>query len=204
MGISWLLVLLELKLLVKGYRWYWFALMGLLWIGTVVADETATRQVLTAMCALAPILVWSKLGVREARFRTNELVYSSPHPVWRSVLPSWVAGVKVAGVVLCGALLGRLLHGDALNLGAWLLAVLFIPSLALALGVWTRTSKVFEIVYVVIWYLGPFGAQNAILELDFLGNYPGSLAVAAPLVLAGIIVALVALALVGRRQQVGG
>lgn len=198
------LVWLELKLLVKGYAWYWFALMALLWIRTVAVPDAASRDMFFALSALAPILVWSKLGEREARFRTNELVFSAPYPILRSLLPSWLAGVVVAMAALSSVLVGRVMNGEPLGPVAWVLAVLFIPTLALALGVWTRSSKVFEIIYVILWYLGPFSAQNAVVELDFLGNHPDALANTSPLLLGAIIVVLFVLAVLGRRQQVVG
>ncbi|MFZ6030638.1 MAG: hypothetical protein ACOYYS_23270 [Chloroflexota bacterium] len=72
--------------------------------------------------------------------------------------------------------------------------LLFIPSLALALGGWTGSSKAFEVVYVVFWYLG---LLNKVLELDYLGlhtsnNWPVYLLLS---------LALFSLALLGRQRQ---
>ncbi|MNC76870.1 hypothetical protein D3C75_1286870 [compost metagenome] len=52
-----------------------------------------------------------------------------------------------------------------------------IPSLALACGVLTRTGRTFELVYLIIWYLGPF---SKLPYLDFLGtkNSEGNLLIA--------------------------
>jgi hypothetical protein len=46
--------------------------------------------------------------------------------------------------------------------------MLFIPSLALMLGVWTGSSKAFEVAYVLLWYLG---LLNKVSELDYLGMH---------------------------------
>ena len=75
--------------------------------------------------------------------------------------------------------------------------LLFIPSLALALGVWTGGSKAFEVVYALFWYLG---VLNKVLELDYAGlytpaNWPVYLALSAML-FAG--------ALLGRKRQLMG
>lgn len=61
----------------------------------------------------------------------------------------------------CFALAGEWMPFTALAAG-----LLFIPSLALALGVWTGSSKAFEVVYAVFWYLG---VLNDVLELDYAG-----------------------------------
>jgi len=46
-----------------------------------------------------------------------------------------------------------LLGGNAAGLFTWLVAALFIPSLALAAGVWTGSGKLFEVLYLSLWYL---------------------------------------------------
>ena len=38
---------------------------------------------------------------------------------------------------------------------SWIACTLFVPSLALALGLWSGTSRFFEAVYTAWWYVGP-------------------------------------------------
>jgi hypothetical protein len=49
---------------------------------------------------------------------------------------------------------------------AWGVAALFIPALALAAGVWTGGGKLFEVLYLLLWYIGP---MNRTPFLDFIG-----------------------------------
>ena len=56
-----------------------------------------------------------------------------------------------------------------LALAAWLAGAAFIPSLALALGVWSKSSRAFEAIYTVWWYMGP---AHQIPGLDFMGTTP--------------------------------
>ena len=65
-----------------------------------------------------------------------------------------------------GAAVRYLIPGDLAGLGAWAAGALFIPSLALALGVWSGSGKLFEALYLFLWYIGP---MNRTPELDFLG-----------------------------------
>ena len=78
---------------------------------------------------------------------------------------------------------------------------LFIPSLALCLGVWTGSSKSFEFVYSLIWYIGPF---NQIIPLDFMGVVPGSVEAGIWQVYLVITIVLFGLAVIGRRWQIQG
>ena len=63
----------------------------------------------------------------------------------------------------------------------------------LALGVWSGSSKAFEVIYLVLWYLGPI---NHVSGLDFINDLPPFLAV---YLAAGL--ALFAFAYLGRVLQ---
>jgi hypothetical protein len=67
--------------------------------------------------------------------------------------------------------LSLLAAGDFAGLGAWLAGALFIPSLALALGVCTGGKKAFEALYTAWWYIGPLHHAPGI---DFMGSTPAS------------------------------
>ncbi|NTU78585.1 MAG: ABC transporter permease subunit [Chloroflexales bacterium] len=198
------LVWLEALLLVKGAPWYWLLGMGGLWLGGVAAPSADTRSLWLMLAALWPLLLWSQLGCRDARCRTEALVGHTPLPLVRALGASWLAGALLATVALSGIVLGRVIWGEPLALLPWALAVLFIPTLALALGVWSRGSKLFEVVYLVLWYLGPFNTGSPLAALDYLGVHAEAPVHTAPLGVAGVIVVLLALAVVGRRRQLLG
>ncbi len=192
------LVWLEVLLLVKGLKWYWLAGMGLIWLATLALP---LEPIWFMLAAIWPVLLWSKMGEREARCQAEQLVFQAPHPLARLLSPAWLAGVLVTAAALSGTLLGRLLAGEPLLLSTWALSVLFIPSLALCLGVWSRNSKLFEVVYPILWYLGPFNRDNGIAVIDYLGVHPGAAVNTQPLWFAAVIVALLALSVLGRRRQ---
>jgi hypothetical protein len=86
-----------------------------------------------------------------------------------------------------------LLAGDALAILGWLTAILFIPSLALALGTLTGSGKAFEVLYVLWMY----GLTQAAPAIDFAGLVPGS-----PFYLyAPVAIGLLAIAALARRRQ---
>lgn len=81
---------------------------------------------------------------------------------------------------------------------AWSLALFFIPTLALALGIWSSSSKLFEVAYMLLWYLGPI---NKLLPLNFIGSSRETIKAGVPLYyLAGTCILLM-LAALGRRRQ---
>jgi len=187
----------ELRLALKGLRWWWYAVA----LGLIVAGATRPAPEALNLLPIAwiwPVLLWSEFGVREARHHTGPVVFSTPHPLQRQFPAMWVAGVLVS--VLCGSgvALRLLLAGEMMHLLAWVVAALFIPTLALTAGVWSGSSKLFEALYVVLWYLGPVSGLAA---LDFMGTTPGSLAQGMPWIYLGITAALLGLAYVGRARM---
>src|SRR5207342_3563182 len=99
--------------------------------------------------------IWSAMGTRETRLRTEQMVFSAPHPVRRQLPACWLAGVLIAVLTGGGTGIRLLLAGDNLGVVAWLVGAFFIPTMALALGVWSGSSKLFEVLYLLMWYLGP-------------------------------------------------
>jgi hypothetical protein len=107
---------------------------------------------------LWPLPLWSDLGARETATRTAPLVASSPYPRAQRVA-AWAVGAAVPLALLAGPLLLG---------GHWraLVGVLFVPALGLAAGRLSGTPRLFEIVYLVLWYVGLASRQAA---LDFGG-----------------------------------
>jgi hypothetical protein len=158
----------ELKLFLKGQRWWWYAVGAGLVVAQLVSQSDGLPYLLIAAWVW-PMLILSGLGCRENRFDTRQLVFCAPRPM--SQLPAgWLSAVLVTALLGSGGLIRFLLAGDPIALLGWLIAVGFIPSLALALGTLTGSGKVFEALYVA-WMYGLLQKAPAI---DFAGLVPGS------------------------------
>jgi hypothetical protein len=185
----------ELKLLLKGQRWWWYIVALGLIVACLVSPAETTRQFILPYAWVWPVLIWSSMGSRELRHNVQQFAFSSASPLWRQLPAQWIAGLLVTLTAGSGAALRFLIDGESTGLIAFFSAVLFIPSLALALGVWSKSSKPFEIVYITLWYLGPL---NKTPGLDFMGaNSAGYPEFYIPL-----SIALVTLAFLGRARQV--
>jgi hypothetical protein len=149
------------------------------------------------------VLIWAQLGQREAQYGAQQLVYPSASPAGRLTASGCLAGAALSALALAPALLGRLAHGDPVQLLPWSLSALFIPALALALGSAGRTAKAFQVIYPILWYLGPFNPQTGLAVIDYLGLHAQSPVHTHPLAVAGLIAALLATALLTRTRGVG-
>jgi len=145
------------------------------------------------------VLVWSKMGTREAHHHTHQIVYSSPSPLRRQLPAVWLSGVLLAILTGCGVAVNLALHSQWFGVLAWLVGALFIPSLALCLGVWTGSAKSFEFIYAIIWYIGPIN-QSAML--DFMGVLPTSVDTGIWRFYMLTTLILLALALLGRKARI--
>jgi len=191
------LVASELRLMLKGHRWWWYAVAGGLLVGQLASPDLGTRQGFWLVSWLWPVLIWSQMGARETRFATRSLVFSSESSLHRQLPAVWTAGVAVAALTGGGMGLRLLASGDLKAFVAWAAGVLFVPSLALALGVWSGTSKPFEAIYTVLWYLGP---ANHTPGMDFMGMTMASSDARLFLLAAAV---LLVTAYAGRRAKLG-
>ncbi len=184
----------ELKLLLKGQRWWWYAIAGGIIIACFANPSATTREIVLPIAWVWPILIWSAIGNREIHNNVQQLTFSSASPLWRQVPAQWLAGFIVTLLVSIGAILRFVIDGDTIGLLALLSGALFIPSLALTSGVWSGTSKLFEILYMIIWYLGPL---NKVTELDYIGSHGNG----RPEFFIPFSIVLIAFAIFGRARQ---
>jgi hypothetical protein len=185
-------------LMLKGQKWWWYAGAVLLVVLSAALPGAQARGVALSVAWIWPVLMWSTMGVRESRDRTSQLLFSAPHPIARQLPAVWCAGVVLALITGSGFAMRLLLGGNWRGLLAWLIGAAFIPTFALTLGVWSGTSKPFEILYTLLWYVGP---MHATVPLDFAGSAPATAFTRVPLVYLALAAGMALAALAGRKRQ---
>lgn len=188
----------ELRLLLQGQRWWWYLVAAGLTIASLFSPLDAVRKGLLPVAWIWPLLLWSALGTREARHGTDGLVFSVAHPLSRQLPATWFSGFLLALATGGAAGLRLALAGDWAGAGAWAVGALFIPTMALALGVWSGGGKLFEILYLVLWYLGP---MQRVRPLDYLGAIPEAVKSGVPVAYLAATGLLMLVAVVGRKRQ---
>lgn len=169
------LVLAELRLMLKGSSLWWYVVAAGLWIATLAAPSSQ-QSIVLGLAWLWPILTWSQMGTRESLNDTEGFVFPSLHPLRRQFAALWVAGILLALLTGSGALLHCAFSGNWAAAGAIVIGGIFIATLALACGAASGTSRCFEILYLVLWYVGP---MNATKGVDFTSvSAMGSAAIA--------------------------
>ena len=182
------LFIAELKLFLKGQRWWWYIVAIGLLIAPLVTELEVTR-ILLLVAWVWLILILSGLGCREKRFDTRQIVFSAPRPIANQMPAAWLSAFVVTAALGSGALIKFILMGETMSVLGWLTGAIFIPSLALFLGTLTGSGKAFEAIHVAWMYL----IYQKVSALDFLGINPNSpFYIYAPL--AFVLIAIAALA----------
>jgi hypothetical protein len=153
----------ELRLVMAGSPPWWLAGGAACVVAGLVVPAAWIPDVLM-VAWIWPVLHWSPMGNREVRHQTRDYVFSAAHPLRRQLVAAWLAGVVLALLITAGVTARLAVSMNWRGLGSVIVGALFVPSLALALGTWTASSKAFEVIYTVIWYIG---VANHARVLDF-------------------------------------
>ncbi|ASA19542.1 ABC transporter permease [Paenibacillus donghaensis] len=162
------LVFAEWRLMMKGIAPAWYVVaIALIFLGLLMPLSTSTEWMIWPFTWIWPLIFWSGMGNREYRYQTYFLIASSPRFVSRQLTAVWFSGFLLTCITGIGMLVRFIFVGDVEHLALWISAALLIPSFALATGVLTKTNRTFEILYMIIWYIGPI---NKMPFLDFMGS----------------------------------
>jgi hypothetical protein len=178
--------LAELRLALFGRRWWWYLVAIGLLIAEFFSPLEVSRGPLLACAWMWAVFVWSPMGARESRFSTRQLLFCCANILPRQLLGCFLAGVSVAFLTGAGAGIRLAIAGDSSGLLAWLAGALLLPAFALFLGVASGTSKPFEALLTMLWYVGP---MNHTPGLDFTGSANGLHTISYALVFLALAVA---------------
>ncbi|MGW3228009.1 hypothetical protein [Kitasatospora sp. NPDC001095] len=192
----------ELRILVQGVsRRWWLVAAGLTLAG--FAPLNAVTGLLLPLAWLWPVLLWSRLGSQQVESGLEVLLGAYPS-ARRRLLAEWASGLVLTAVTGAAPLLRMLVAGDAAGAACWLGGALFVPSLAMALGVVSRSHRLFQAVYLPLWWM----LVNNVSAVDFMGaiRVNGSPAGPGPLLVGALSAAMLAVVfLVGSiRRNVKG
>jgi hypothetical protein len=187
----------EVRILVQGTsRWWWLVADALNAASIAVpADLVEPAGAITALLLSAawiwPVLIWSQLGTKRRENGLETLLGAYPG-AYRQLAAEWMAGLMLTAVIGLGPLLRMALASDGPGVAAWVAGALFIPSLALMLGAASRTHRVFQAIYVILWY----AVVNQVGAVDYMGTVlvNGHRAGPSPSLIAGISLAMLSIA----------
>ncbi|MEV4377876.1 hypothetical protein [Streptosporangium sp. NPDC049644] len=191
----WRLLAGELRVLLRGVSPWWWLVVAAVTVAGFATPEPAT---LLPLAWIWPVLIWSRLGTQRVEHGLEGLLGAYP-TMRRGLLAEWAAGVALTVVTGIAPAVRMAATADWAGAGAWAGGALLVPALALALGVACRTHRVFQVVYLGLWYL----AVNGVAALDYMGvvRSGGLPAGPSPLAVGGLALLLVCAALAVRTAR---
>jgi hypothetical protein len=192
-------LVMELRLMLKGLPLWWYLIaLVMIVLGLLLPMESVLKFILP-FTWVWPVLIWSAMGTNETYYRTYQLIFTAMHPVRNQFIVLWLAGIIVAYLTGSGAMIHFLVAGEWESLKAMAVGGLFIPTLAVALGIWSGNGKLFQMVFMLMWYLGPLNKWGV---MDFMGASQESLDRGLFLYYLLATIILLMLAVIGRVRQV--
>jgi len=194
----------EMRILVQGTsRWWWLVAAALNAASLAVPADLvkpagASTALLLSAAWIWPVLIWSRLGTQRRENGLDTLLGAYP-ATYRQLAAEWAAGLALTALAGLGPLLRMAIAADGPRVAAWVAGALFIPSLALVLGAASRTHRMFQALYVILWY----AAVNQVAAADYMGTVlaGGRPAGPSPSLIAGVSLAMLAIAFIIRAAQ---
>jgi hypothetical protein len=162
------LVQQELNLMTKGRAIGWQLVMYGLGLAQLLVSPEVLFSIILPATFMGNIFVLSSLGQRESFYGAQSLVFGHRGLMSGQFPAMLVAGLMFVLLTVSPAIIHLFLVGQIMLVMNLLVGVLTIVSLALACGVLTQSSRPFEIVFTIIWYLGPL---QGLVYLDFIGAH---------------------------------
>ena len=188
----------ELRLTFKGKSWFWYLCTIGLIIALALAPLDIAQLYLLPLAFVLPLTIWSNLGVREVKHRAEQIIFSAPRPLTRQLPVTLLTGIFVVLILTSPLLLRFMFAGEWSSLRGLIVGILFVPSLAMALGVWTNGNKLFEGGYLFLWYIA---SMYSIPVLDFMGRVPVAREMQVPFFYLLITILLMVVVYFGRKRQ---
>ncbi len=162
------LVKAELKIMLWGLSKWWLLVTVGLWIATVFTPLEMAHQFLLPILYVWFLLIWSAMGTREMEHETNQYLFSAASPLSRQLPAQLVAGFCLALAISLPILIRQAVVMNFAAVYGVVTAILFVPSFALCIGLWTQGGKFFQVLFA-IWY---YTLVNNLSFADFVAGMP--------------------------------
>lgn len=192
------LVRAELRLMMKGNSTIWMVFTSALFIVSIFTPLGFAYKITLPLLWFFQILILSNLGSREISNRSQEYIFSIAYPLRRQLSATMSAAALLMITLAIPVLIRVMISGNFYGVYAIVAGAIFIPAFAIASGILTGGSKVFEVIFTIMVYC----ILNAIPLFDFVGAIKGSRELGIAHYLLVITLLLLIVAFSARKRQV--
>jgi hypothetical protein len=151
-------------LLVNDASIWWLAGAIGLTIAMAVAPLDIVTRFILPVAFIWPLERLSSLGARERIWNVADILGATRGFAARTLLAQWGCAALLGSLLCTGYIVRLAITGDPIGALACIAVVAATAAAALAMGALTGTSRFFEAVYLIVWYVGPI---NHLPMLDF-------------------------------------
>lgn len=144
---------IECKMMLRGQSRIWWIGLACLWCAAIFAPLTEAQDMVWPLLFGWSFMVFSKMGCREYGFHMADSIRSINGAFVRQCSQNWLVGFLFSMMITLPIMIRMTIAGEFIGICSGIIFSLFIPSLALFLGEYTKSSRPFEIISLVICYL---------------------------------------------------
>ena len=159
-------IVAEIKLMLKGQRLTWY-LVSVVGVALSLFLEIGIAQTMVLpLLMLWFVNVFSRLGNHERKHNMLQIIATIPGGKIKQITYSWIAGLVITSTLALPVVLRLIISGHLIGAFAVLAGVVFLPSFAMFLGEFSRTNRLYEMLFIVITYFIINGLSFAM----YMGN----------------------------------
>lgn len=156
----------EFQLIFKTPNLWWYGAIILCSIGVFFAEGESLYKLLIPAIWILPIFIWSKLGTIQRNFNMEDYLLTYKNYRNTQLLNSVIAGIAFTIFLNVSVIIKFALLNNFVGIAYILMGIFFVNSLGMFIGNSTGSSTAFEMIYIILWYVG---VLNGLTGLDFLG-----------------------------------
>ncbi|NMM64947.1 hypothetical protein HBE96_20345 [Clostridium sp. P21] len=154
------------KIILTSPNLYWYAILIFCSIGVLFSKGDTLNKFLIPVIWILPIFIWSKLGTVQTDFNMENYLLTYKNYRNTEPLNFTAAGILFTILINTAVIIKFLLLHNFLGILYILMGIFFVNALGIFIGNFARSPTAFEIIYIILWYVG---ILNGLTSLDFLG-----------------------------------
>jgi hypothetical protein len=142
----------EIKIMLKGQPkiWYLASITGI--VLTLFLEMSVVHTMVIPLLMLWLVNVFSRLGNREHKHDMLKIIATIPGGKLKQIIYSLIAGLLIALLLTLPIIIRLFAAGHFIGVFAVLSGVIFVPSFAMFLGEFTKTNRMFEMLFIIMTY----------------------------------------------------
>jgi len=140
----------EIKLMLKGQHFIWYLVSIIGFASTLFLEISMVQTIIMPLLCLWFVNIFSGLGSREHNYNMLQIIATIPTGKLKQITFSWIAGLAITSTLALPTIVRLTSGGQLTSAFAVLAGVVFLPSFAMFLGEFFKSSRLFEMSLIVV------------------------------------------------------